>query len=403
MDKKQLISIFGIVSYLASQAAAQTLDELLYPLCKFDYDLMWIILVVAPLITAFLLVYNGVKMQSDNQNTRESAKKGIKNALIGLILIIAFSAIGCMFLPVCVPCPFTPYLAPTNPAPGTTPLNVWIIDPVNGASFELDATNTATVDVECQTRYGVGAINIIWNFNDPYGKTPVVNGGTTASYDYTEPGEYTIMVTAIDSIGNTAQHRIKVRIKGKPVTKPPIVVPPSCSDGVKNGDETDIDCGGTLCLPCPGCSDGIKNGDETGIDCGGPDCPACQPGCTNKPSLVITGIRLYNGATQVFPPLSPGTYTVEVDYSCDISSGSYNLENVIFEYYFAFGGGGSGSLNSYNCLNGPIGSSSATVSVVGGEVSFTYSVKADIVDLNGPQNCGNTNKVWGPGLPIVIL
>lgn len=59
-----------------------------------------------------------------------------------------------------------------------------------------------------------------------------------------------------------------------------------CDDGVKNGDETDIDCGGScpLCpgtcnidADCPGgycwngacarCDDGIQNGDETGVDC----------------------------------------------------------------------------------------------------------------------------------------
>lgn len=59
-----------------------------------------------------------------------------------------------------------------------------------------------------------------------------------------------------------------------------------CDDGVKNGDETNVDCGGS-CPLCPGtcnvdadclggycwenacvsCHDGIQNGDETGVDC----------------------------------------------------------------------------------------------------------------------------------------
>ncbi|HVY47933.1 MAG TPA: hypothetical protein VHB21_18725 [Minicystis sp.] len=79
---------------------------------------------------------------------------------------------------------------------------------------------------------------------------------------------------------------------------------PTCSDGVKNQNETDVDCGGgptTLgCLPCPNgkhcmlgrdcqsgvcnagtcappsCHDGVKNGNETDVDCGGQDnCPRC--------------------------------------------------------------------------------------------------------------------------------
>jgi hypothetical protein len=52
----------------------------------------------------------------------------------------------------------------------------------------------------------------------------------------------------------------------------------TCSDGIMNGNETDIDCGGPDCAPCmiaPTCSDGIMNGNETGVDCGGPDCAAC--------------------------------------------------------------------------------------------------------------------------------
>jgi len=76
-------------------------------------------------------------------------------------------------------------------------------------------------------------------------------------------------------------------------------VPPTCSDGVRNDSETDIDCGGPpscprcpdgqgckvpsdcqsdvcwtgICQP-PSCTDGIKNGDETDWDCGG-SCGPC--------------------------------------------------------------------------------------------------------------------------------
>jgi hypothetical protein len=73
--------------------------------------------------------------------------------------------------------------------------------------------------------------------------------------------------------------------------------PPSCIDGVKNGSETDIDCGGACAAcadgqPCrvaldctsrvcrgtcsaPSCTDALRNGSETDVDCGGPNCPRC--------------------------------------------------------------------------------------------------------------------------------
>lgn len=79
---------------------------------------------------------------------------------------------------------------------------------------------------------------------------------------------------------------------------------PSCTDGVKNAMETDVDCGGTACNKCalgkacaaaddclsatcngglcatpPAvCTDGIKNGSESAVDCGGSVCPRCDLG-----------------------------------------------------------------------------------------------------------------------------
>lgn len=56
---------------------------------------------------------------------------------------------------------------------------------------------------------------------------------------------------------------------------------PTCTDGIQNGDETGVDCGGSSCAPCvtpPTCTDGIQNGDETGVDCGGSSCAPCSTG-----------------------------------------------------------------------------------------------------------------------------
>jgi cysteine-rich repeat protein len=81
----------------------------------------------------------------------------------------------------------------------------------------------------------------------------------------------------------------------------------SCTDNVKNGSETDVDCGGT-CDVCaileacsapadcvsgicsngtcaaPTCSDMVKNGAESDVDCGGGACPFCPDslGCVSS-------------------------------------------------------------------------------------------------------------------------
>ncbi|MEJ7732107.1 MAG: hypothetical protein WKG00_23210 [Polyangiaceae bacterium] len=79
----------------------------------------------------------------------------------------------------------------------------------------------------------------------------------------------------------------------------------SCSDGIRNGGESDVDCGGPAqldCSPCDvgndcttgtdcasgvcegtacgegDCNDDIVNGDETDVDCGGQDCDYCVSG-----------------------------------------------------------------------------------------------------------------------------
>lgn len=61
---------------------------------------------------------------------------------------------------------------------------------------------------------------------------------------------------------------------------------PTCTDGIQNGDETGVDCGGTTCAPCvvPTCTDGIQNGDETGVDCGGATCAPCAIACSSTVS-----------------------------------------------------------------------------------------------------------------------
>jgi hypothetical protein len=61
----------------------------------------------------------------------------------------------------------------------------------------------------------------------------------------------------------------------------PYIIRGACTDGIKNGTETGIDCGGScvnVCAVTPTCTDGIKNGTEAGIDCGGSCVNTCSDG-----------------------------------------------------------------------------------------------------------------------------
>jgi hypothetical protein len=70
--------------------------------------------------------------------------------------------------------------------------------------------------------------------------------------------------------------------------------PPSCSDGIRNGTETDIDCGGT----CPRCANGKVCVNRN--DCASAFCKSgtCQP-CTSSPecSTDASGSCFCTGAT----------------------------------------------------------------------------------------------------------
>ena len=75
-----------------------------------------------------------------------------------------------------------------------------------------------------------------------------------------------------------------LRVSAEKMSNIPAILP-TCTDGIKNQDETKIDCGGTCsaCTGSPSCSNEIKDGNETGIDCGG----ACTSTCSEDQYEVL--------------------------------------------------------------------------------------------------------------------
>ena len=163
--------------------------------------------------------------------------------------------------------------------------------------------------------------------------------------------------------------------------------PPSCDDGVKNGDESDVDCGGSTCPRCvdglactggddcaskvcnktcsaPSCSDGVQNGDELGVDCGGPVCP-----------VVYAGIGCTQGTngSQVCTSYSGGPkFTVTVTWS---AAGG----NAYVDYVTAYGANGE----DYNGMGEIYG---VAINVCqSGAYSQTFEL---------PLGVGYTYKIW---------
>lgn len=99
--------------------------------------------------------------------------------------------------------------------------------------------------------------------------------------------------------------------------------PAHCHDGVQDVDESDVDCGGLQCAPCadgkkcglnsdcashvcnssvgtcaaPSCTDHVQNGDETDVDCGG-SCSPCAAGQHCKQASDCQSGNCSNGACQ---------------------------------------------------------------------------------------------------------
>jgi formylglycine-generating enzyme required for sulfatase activity len=133
----------------------------------------------------------------------------------------------------------------------------------------------------------------------------------------------------------------------------------SCSDGILDGQETDVDCGGPNCGPCsdgkhcklstdctdkvcsgtpltcvaPTCVDGVQNGDETDIDCGGGSymglaaCPPCRPGqkCDVPGDCAggnCAGTCQCPTGMQVTPIQGGGIYCID---SIEVTNASYNV------------------------------------------------------------------------------
>ena len=138
---------------------------------------------------------------------------------------------------------------------------------------------------------------------------------------------------------------------------------PVCTDLVQNGNETDVDCGGANCSACadgkkcdqptdcksgvcsgavvktcqvPICTDGVTNGTETDVDCGGTACPKCGLGQACKNNVDCATANCLGGQCKcpknmvIAPAAGGGAYCID-DHE------------ITYEEYTLFWGGNPGA------------------------------------------------------------
>ena len=217
-------------------------------------------------------------------------------------------------------------------------------------SNTVNVTTEAFVDTEAPTApTGLSASNttetttdLSWNASsDNVGVTGYdiyQDGGFIAnvsgtSYQVSGLGastSYAFYVIARDAAGNSSTASSTINET--------TLAAPTCNDGIQNGDETGIDCGGSFCPVCPPSDTVLNQGYfETGLDGwieGGNDCSRTS---TSYSYEGFYSMRLRDAtsanSTMTLSGINTSPYTqVEVDFYFYVN-GMNNGEGLLFGYY----------------------------------------------------------------------
>lgn len=160
----------------------------------------------------------------------------------------------------------------------------------------------------------------------------------------------------------------------------------TCSDGIRNQGEFDVDCGGPCTAQCPSCADGIRNQGETAVDCGGP-CDPCYP----RMSAKVAG-QFWSSGSRNAQCSAPGTIRI-------YGTGSLQSVTLLYSGLFEEGTVQEGSFfrGEYRDSNGTLYES------VGGSIQFhlfdTVERKiAGIYSFEAVENIGMTTKTIDSGI-----
>lgn len=158
---------------------------------------------------------------------------------------------------------------------------------------------------------------------------------------------------------------------------------PACDDGKQNGDETGVDCGGTSCSACPTCDDGVMNGDETGVDCGG----SCGNTCDGEITLGSTVYTLDDSKSSTLPYEFEGVQYNQYDMGTVDAGGNTDLFISLEFYSTTVVDDGTYTVADYDASTSPEGITPVISSVSTGNGATSYAVNGGTATLS---NSGTT-------------
>ena len=150
------------------------------------------------------------------------------------------------------------------------------------APTSLSSSNTTENSTDLS--WNASSDNVGVTGYDVYQNGSFVTNVNATSYQVTglsESTSYNFYVIARDAAGNSSAQSNTVNVT--------TLAAPTCSDGIQNGDETGVDCGGSSCAPC---TDVVLNQGffETGFDGwadGGGDCARVSSSLSYEGSFSI--------------------------------------------------------------------------------------------------------------------
>jgi chitodextrinase len=184
------------------------------------------------------------------------------------------------------------------------------------APTNLSSSNTTETTTDLT--WNASTDNVAVTDYDVYQDGVMIANVTGTSYGVSgllESTTYAFHVIANDAAGNSSTSSNSVNVT--------TLTAPTCFDGIQNGDETGVDCGGSICAPCSGSNDILNQGYfESGWDGwtdGGNDCAR------------YSGANSYEGSYSIRLRDNSGSSSSMTLSNVDLSS--YDEVEVDFYFY----------------------------------------------------------------------